>query len=64
LDQRTKKSLANLSNITFIVYHPPFGYFADDYGLTMIALGKDITPAELVKILNEAKRKNIKVIFY
>lgn len=67
LDQRIKASIANLSNKTFIVYHPAFGYFADDYGLTMIALekdGKDITPSQLTFVIDEAKKKNIKVIFY
>ena len=67
LDQQIKASLTNLKTKTFIVYHPAFGYFADDYGLTMIALekdGKDITPSELGKIVDEAKQKGIKVIFY
>ncbi len=33
LDLDIANSLKNLSNKAFIVYHPAFGYFADDYGL-------------------------------
>ncbi len=67
LDQRIKTSLSKLTNKIFIVYHPAFGYFADDYGLTMLALekdGKDITASDLGKIVDEAKQKKIKVVFY
>ena len=67
LDKRIKASLVNLKSKSFIVYHPAFGYFADDYGLTMVELekdGKDVTPAELGKIVDYAKQNNIKVIFY
>jgi len=51
----------------FIVYHPAFGYLADDYGLTMVALeqeGKEATPQQLEKIIDLAKKENIKAIFY
>ena len=51
----------------FICYHPSFQYFADDYGLTMYALeeeGKEPTASHLEEMLDLAKEKNIKVIFY
>lgn len=67
LDQQIKKSLSNLSNRIFIVYHPAFGYFADDYGLRMISLeeeGKKATAKDLQQKIEEAKRQGIKVIFY
>jgi len=67
LDQDIKKSLAGLPNKTFIVYHPAFGYFADDYGLKMVALeeeGKEATAKDLQEVINLARQQNIKVIFY
>lgn len=50
----------------FLVYHPAFGYFADDYGLEMYALeehGHEATPKDLTEMTDLAKRENIKVIF-
>lgn len=67
LDQQIKNSLANLTNKTFIVYHPSFGYFADDYGLKMLSLeeeGKEATAKDYEQKINEAKQQGIKVIFY
>lgn len=67
LDKEIRESLANLENRTFIVYHPAFGYFADDYGLKMLAIekdGKEATPKRLQEIINIAKEKNIKAVFY
>lgn len=50
----------------FIVFHPSWGYFARDYDLTQVAIeveGKNPKPKELVKIIQEAKEENIKIIF-
>ena len=52
---------------TFIVFHPSLGYFADDYGLKMEALeeeGKEATPSRLKEMIDLAKQKNIKTVFY
>jgi zinc transport system substrate-binding protein len=67
LDKQIKDSLSNLKNKTFIVYHPALGYFADDYGLTMLSLeeeGKDATAKDFEQKISEAKKQGIKVIFY
>ena len=67
LDKDIASSLANLPARTFIVYHPAFGYFADDYGLKMIALekdGKEATAKDLERVVDEAREQGIKVIFY
>lgn len=67
LDLEIAGSLKNLSNKAFIVYHPAFGYFADDYGLKMVALeeeGKEATIRSMQKAIDFAKEENIKVIFY
>jgi zinc transport system substrate-binding protein len=66
-DQKIKASLNNLKSKTFIVYHPAFGYFADEYGLEMLAIeqgGKEATPQRMQQIIKIAQQKNIKVIFY
>lgn len=67
IDTDIKSSLTNLKNKSIIVYHPAFGYFCDDYGLNMIALeeeGKESSPQDLQKIIDMAKEKEIKTIFY
>jgi zinc transport system substrate-binding protein len=67
LDQEIKEMLNGVENKKFIVYHPAFGYIADDYGLEMYALekdGKESTPQYLQEMIDLAKKENIKVIFY
>lgn len=67
LDKQTKESLSNLKNKNFIIYHPALGYFADDYGLTMLSLeeeGKSATAKDFEQKISEAKKQGIKVIFY
>jgi len=60
-------TLKDLKGRTFIMYHPAFGYFADDYGLNMLSLeeeGKEATARDLQEIIDIAKAENIKVVFY
>jgi zinc transport system substrate-binding protein len=67
LDQEITAVLAPVQNKKIVVYHPAFGYLADDYGLEMVALeeeGKEATAQQLQKIIDLAKAENIKVIFY
>ena len=67
LDADIRAALEGLENKTIIVYHPAFGYFAEDYGLTMIALeqeGKAATARDFQDALDTAKEEGIKVIFY
>lgn len=67
LDAEIKESLAGVKGRSFIVYHPAMGYFASDYGLNMIALeeeGKEAAPGRLEEVIKQAKKDNIKVIFY
>jgi zinc transport system substrate-binding protein len=66
-DKEIQDSLKGKSNRTFIVYHPAFGYFADDYNLTMVALeeeGKEADPRRIKDIIDMARLKGIKIIFY
>jgi zinc transport system substrate-binding protein len=67
LDQKIKQSFNGITQKIFIVYHPAFGYFADDYGLKMVALeesGKESSAKNFQELIDLAKRKNIKVIYY
>lgn len=50
----------------FLVFHPAYGYLADDYGLTMYSLeeeGKEATVQDLQNLIDYAKEHNIKVLF-
>jgi len=67
LDNKIKSSIEESNVKEFIVFHPAFGYLADDYGLTMYSLeedGKEATIDHLTKMIDFAKEKGIKVIFY
>jgi len=51
---------------TFMVFHPSWGYFADDYGLKQVAVeksGKAPKPAELSKFVKHVKELKLKTIF-
>ena len=67
VDKEIKDTLKGLSKKSFIVYHPSFGYFAEEYDLNMVAIeesGKEATGKRLKSIIDMAKEKDIKVIFY
>ncbi len=67
LDKDIQKSLKGVKDRKFIVFHPAFGYLADDYNLKMYALeedGKEATPQRQKEMIDLAKTENIKVIFY
>lgn len=66
LDTRIRQRLAAAKGKAFFVFHPAWGYFADEYGLHQVAIeveGKQPTDAELTKLQEEARREGIKVIF-
>ena len=68
LDESIKKRADALPDTkkVFLVFHPSWGYFADDYGLTQIAVedeGKEPTPATLAKILDKASNDNVSAVF-
>lgn len=66
-DIEIKQALEGVKTRKFIVYHPAFGYLADDYNLEMYALeeeGKEATAERLIQMVDLAKEEDIKVIFY
>lgn len=67
LDKEITETVSKMSGKSFLIYHPSFGYFADDYGLKMISVekeGKEATAKELKEIVDFAREKEIKVVFY
>lgn len=69
LDQKFKDSLTNLVNKDIIVAHEAFGYLCDAYGLNQIGIeglspDSDPDPARMEEIIELAKEKEIKIIFF
>ena len=65
LDEQISKQLAGLQNRSFLVFHPAWGYFAHDYGLTQIAAeeeGKTLTPRQMERVIEEARREKLKAV--
>ncbi|WP_267384184.1 metal ABC transporter solute-binding protein, Zn/Mn family [Cyanobacterium sp. uoEpiScrs1] len=66
LSNQIKENLTQIENRKFIVFHPAWGYFANEYNLIQIPVevgGQRPSPAELVKLIKKAKKEKIKVIF-
>lgn len=66
-DAEVRAVLSALPRKVFMVFHPAFGYLADEYGLTMYALekhGKEAGAKHLQEMTDIAKQNNVKVIFY
>lgn len=67
LDADIREKTAALSSKSFIIYHGAYGYFSDDYGLTMIAIeieGKQATAEELQQVIDAARENHITTVFY
>jgi zinc transport system substrate-binding protein len=66
LNERIKNLLGDKKNRKFLVYHPAWGYFADAYDLEQISIesgGKEPTAKGILRIIEQAKRDNIRVVF-
>ncbi|WED23839.1 zinc ABC transporter substrate-binding protein [Vibrio sp. JC009] len=66
IDRILSDSLASHKGNTMFVFHPAFGYFADDYGLKQVAIetgGKEPAPAKLQQIIANAKKDNVSIVF-
>ena len=66
LDTRIREKLEGKKERNFMVFHPSWGYFAAEYGLTMITIeteGKEPSAQNLAKIIDFAKEKRVRVIF-
>jgi len=66
LDREIRQSLASVRSRRFMVFHPAWGYFADEYELEQIPIeieGKEATARALVRFIDEASEEGVKVIF-
>ena len=66
-DKEIKKIFSKIpKDSKFMVFHPAWGYFAKDYNLVQFPIeveGKEPKPKMLQRIIEEAKKENIKAIF-
>ncbi len=66
LEEYASGCTAGLENKKFIVFHPAFGYLADEFGLEMYALeegGREATAPHLADMIDLAKSEGIDRIF-
>lgn len=66
LDREIRAELAGVRGGRFMVYHPTWGYFARQYGLQQVAIeaeGKEPSAARLIRLIDEARREDVKVVF-
>jgi zinc transport system substrate-binding protein len=66
LDADISATLEMIESKKFIVFHPAWGYFANDYGLEMIPIevgGQEPSAQELAGIIEVAIEENAQVIF-
>ena len=65
LDEEIRRALAGKKGYAFMVYHPAWGYFADDYGLRQLAVeeeGKPVSAAHIREMVDLAREKGIRAI--
>jgi len=66
LKEQITQKLQNLKNRTFIVFHPSFGYFADEFNLHQVAIekeGKEPSLKYIKRVIDYANKNHIKTIF-
>lgn len=66
LDAQIKEILKPHQEKAFMVFHPSWGYYAARYNLEQVSIefeGKEPKPNELIELINEAKKHDIKIIF-
>ncbi|RZB33417.1 MAG: zinc transport system substrate-binding protein [Desulfobacteraceae bacterium Eth-SRB1] len=66
LNEYIHHKLDGFSNRVFMTYHPSFGYFAEEYNLTQLAVehgGKEPTPHVIQDSIDESTRYNLKYVF-
>ena len=66
MDKEIETILNPYKEKAFMVFHPSWGYFAKRYNLEQIAIevqGKEPKPNELIKLIEEAKKHDVKIVF-
>lgn len=65
LDLEIAAQLQPVSSREFLVFHPSWRYFAENYGLQEIAIeqdGKEPSAQEMARLIDQARQKGIRVI--
>lgn len=66
LDYRIREKLKDLKNRAFLVFHPAWGYYAQEYGLKEITIefeGKTPGPRTLSNVIKKAREHDLQVVF-
>ena len=66
LSEQISVILEPVSGAAFMVYHPSWGYFADEFGLVQVPVeagGDEPSPSETADLLELARRLEIRAIF-
>ncbi len=66
LDADIRREVAALDERAFLVYHPAWGHFAEEYHLEQMAIeteGKEPSLRHVVELTEEARRRGIRVVF-
>lgn len=68
LDVELREAIAKLpaDRKTFIVFHPAYGYFARDYGMTQLTVevnGKEPKPKDLARLIKTGKEHRVGIVF-
>jgi zinc transport system substrate-binding protein len=66
LDEEIRTMVTAGNTTSFMVYHPAWGYFARDYGLTQIAVereGKEPSAYQIQQLIDTAQTENISIVF-
>jgi zinc transport system substrate-binding protein len=63
---KIRQKLSPFQGVTFYVYHPVLGHFAEEYGLiqqTVELEGKSPAPQQLLGLIKRARTENVRVVF-
>jgi zinc transport system substrate-binding protein len=66
VDSQISKELEDFASDPMLVFHPAWGYFTDQYGLSQVAIeyqGNDPTANQLQEIITFAKEEQVKAVF-
>ena len=65
-DRQIRTILETAGGSSFMIFHPSWGYFAREYGLTQLPIeleGKEPKPRQLGAFINEAREHKVQAIF-
>lgn len=66
VDDAVRERLAGLRTRTWVVYHPSWSYFAESYGLVLLAVeedGKTPSARHLTATIRQAREAGVRVVF-